>query len=364
MEPITIHLKDESGYGRHSEAVQLGVPFSRGMVMGAANMRLYDLGHDQNMPCQAAPLAHWPDGSVRWLKLNFLANLTPHQTVDLQLLEATPDDATKASPLKCEVTKQEMRIETGVTTFRVPRLRLDWSACAGQRSELRHEIRLTDRLGATCTPKLDSEWQVTESGPVCITLNAKGQWQNTEGNAMARFDCQLRFYANSETAAIEVCIHNSKRARHSGGLWDLGDQGSMHFRALTVHVTNPDSNKVSLKAEPAQSRVKGHAGQGLYLYQDSSGGDQWQSRNHVNAQGKITTRFRGYQIQSEGKSLAVGDRASPHNRTGKPKANRAGQHPPVLAELPRGYWRKRSGTGRRLVPSRLRRALRTPRWRA
>ena len=311
MEPITIHLKDESGFSRHGEAAQLGVPFARGKVTSAVDIRLRDPERDQTIPCQTAPMAHWPDGSIRWLKINFLANLAPHQAIGLQLFKTTAGEATQASPLKYQATEQEVRIETGKTTFRVPRYGLDWLAYTGQGAELHHEIRLSDQHKATCTPKLDSEWQVTESGPVYITLNAKGQWLTAEGTALARFDCHLRFYANSETADIEVCIHNAKRARHPGGLWDLGDPGSVHFGALAVHVKNPDSDKAWMRAEPAQSRIEGHAAQGLYLYQDSSGGDQWQSRNHVNAQGEITTRFRGYQVRSADKSLAAGDRASP-----------------------------------------------------
>jgi len=311
MEPITIHLKDKNAIERHGEAVQIGVPLAQGEITNAADIRLRDPKQDQAVPCQAAPMAHWPDGSIRWLKLNFLADMAPLQATDLQLLEAAPEDITQASPLVCHATEQELRIETGTTTFTVRRQRLDWSATTGQGAGLSHEVRLNDQHNVACISKPDSEWQVTESGPVCIALNTKGQWQTTTGKTLARFDCHLRFYANSQTAELEVCIHNPTRAHHPGGLWDLGDPGSVYFRALTVYVTNPDGNKVWLRPEPDQSRIQSNGAQGLYLFQDSSGGDQWQSRNHVNAQGEVTTRFRGYQVRSAGKSLAAGNRASP-----------------------------------------------------
>ncbi|HEY7884015.1 MAG TPA: hypothetical protein VIC08_03610, partial [Cellvibrionaceae bacterium] len=128
MEPITIHLKDENAINRHGEAVQIGVPFARGEVINAANIRLHDSKHNQAVTCQTIPMAHWPDGSVRWLKLNFLADMAPHQAVDLQLLESMPDDVTQTFLLKCQMTEREFHIQTGVTSFRVPRHRLDWSA--------------------------------------------------------------------------------------------------------------------------------------------------------------------------------------------------------------------------------------------
>ncbi|GGY80246.1 RIFT barrel domain-containing protein [Marinobacter zhanjiangensis] len=311
MEPITIHLKDQRGFARHGEAVQLGLPFAEGDLEHGDPINLHDPGHGRVIPCQTTPMAHWPNGSVRWLKLNFLVDVAPHQSKSLHLHHGRANDANEDSPLKHQATEKELLIETGKVTFRLPRNQLEWIASTGPETELRHEIRFNDQLDTPCTPEPDSGWQVTESGPVSITLNTRGQWLTTNDEALARFDCSLRFYANSETAEIEVCLHNPKRAHHPGGLWDLGDPGSVQFRALTIHVQNPGSNSAWLKTGPDNLPLTGTVTEGLDLYQDSSGGDQWQSRNHVNADGEITTRFRGYQVYSREKSRTAGDRANP-----------------------------------------------------
>jgi hypothetical protein len=311
MDPITIHLKDQSGFSRHGEAMQLGVPLATGDMAPGTQTKLRDAETDQVVPCQAAPMAHWPDGSVRWLKLNFLADLTPKQYRRLQLLIDGTDDAATDSPLQHQATDRQLHIETGKTSFRLPWHQLEWFASTDEGTELAHEIRLSDQQGNPCTAKPDSGWQVIESGPVCITLNTTGQWLTSSGEALARFNCHLRFHANSETVETEISLHNPKRARHPGGLWDLGDPGSVHFRALTVHVKNPDSESAWLKAETNSSALTSDANEGVYLYQDSSGGDQWQSRNHINAEGEVTTRFRGYQVYTGDKSETTGDRASP-----------------------------------------------------
>jgi hypothetical protein len=51
-------------------------------------------------------------------------------------------------------------------------------------------------------------------------------------------------------------------------------------------------------------------GAGLEIYQDSSGGENWQCRNHVNREGRVPCSFRGYRVRSGGEEIR-GRRASP-----------------------------------------------------
>jgi len=51
-------------------------------------------------------------------------------------------------------------------------------------------------------------------------------------------------------------------------------------------------------------------GERLEIYQDSSGGENWQSRNHVNREGRVPCRFRGYRVTT-GNNEEYGLRASP-----------------------------------------------------
>ena len=72
------------------------------------------------------------------------------------------------------------------------------------------------------------------------------------------------------------------------------------------------------------------------IYQDSSGGDGWDSTNHVNRERRVPVTFRGYRIRS-GDGERTGQRASPILAL----ADAAGRElsvcvPAVLAELPEG----------------------------
>src|SRR5207253_3077247 len=61
--------------------------------------------------------------------------------------------------------------------------------------------------------------------------------------------------------------------------------------------------------EPSQPVRHLHEGS-FEIYQDSSGGETWQSRNHVNRKNRVPCSFRGYRVRY-GKEEIVGRRASP-----------------------------------------------------
>jgi hypothetical protein len=63
-----------------------------------------------------------------------------------------------------------------------------------------------------------------------------------------------------------------------------------------------DEGRLMLERLPLAGRA--------YVYQDSSGGENWYHRTHMNRARRIPLRFRGYEIVHEGKRIARGDRFS------------------------------------------------------
>ncbi len=47
---------------------------------------------------------------------------------------------------------------------------------------------------------------------------------------------RLNFYANLSLVEVKFTLHNPKAAHHPGGLWDLGDPGSIYFSDLILHM--------------------------------------------------------------------------------------------------------------------------------
>lgn len=85
---------------------------------------------------------------------------------------------------------------------------------------------------------------------------------------------------------VKLLTHNPNRARHPGGLWDLGDPGSVYFQELAVETTLPDRSKAKVTPQVTDESPGTFHLSDFNLYQDSSGGENWQGRNHIDASGK------------------------------------------------------------------------------
>ena len=71
---VPLEVANEAPVERRSWPVTSGIPFPQGALMAAENTRLLDRAGAE-IPLQAAVLAEWPDGSVKWLLLDFQADV-------------------------------------------------------------------------------------------------------------------------------------------------------------------------------------------------------------------------------------------------------------------------------------------------
>ncbi len=326
MEAISVHLKDEQGRQRKGEIFQLGIPLAKGCLAPDTPVALIDPESSDELPCQTSPMAYWPDGSVRWLKLQFLGDLAPEQQRTLQL-HTREASSTPLSRVSCEKDRDGIAIDTGAGKFHVPASSPSW-AYTGDGEPLYHQLSLNSVKGAFCQVMADGDWTIIDHGAVSLSCELQG-WFLEDDARLARFRFQLTFYRHSKTVEVQTCIHNPKRARHAGGLWDLGDPGSIHFNALTIRTSVPDIQHVRLAPDP-QTKAAELENNNCLLYQDSSGGENWDSLNHVNANGEVTTRFRGYRLYADNDIHSAGNRSTPLITVASPKLS-------IQATLPR-FW--------------------------
>ena len=120
----------------------------------------------------------------------------------------------------------------------------------------------------------------------------------------------LQFHAGLGAVRVEVSCTNTRAARHPDGIWDLGDPGSVLIRDLSVTMRPAPRGAASVTASLDRAQPMTPAGDQFAVYQDSSGGANWQSPNHVNRDGRVPTAFRGYRATADGSEIA-GLRATP-----------------------------------------------------
>jgi len=202
-------------------------------------------------------------------------------------------------------------VETGAATFHVGReARSLLGVVIGGRPLLAPEsarIVFTDSKGREDIPRIESV-DLEARGPVRATVRLMGVFGR---RAHCRLVARLCFFAGTGLVRVRLTLHNPRRARHPGGVWDLGDPGSVLFRDLTLELALAGAGQPRLSwATELGQTPRSMTGGGVEIYQDSSGGEYWRSRNHVNREGRVPCTFRGYRVRHAGQEES-GLRANP-----------------------------------------------------
>lgn len=321
MEPITIHLKEDANIARKDEPVCVGVPLNQGDLFPGkiSQLQLVHPAEGKITAFQSEALSTWHDDSVRWLSIRFLASVPAGDQVALrlELPEASEPTVHKYPAVERQPDGTLLVTTDTAQVYLSPRLP-EWtcssvpnSGRSDNKSCVHHTLRCKDALGRICNLEPESPWQVVTNGPLSSTVECSGQWITADKEPLGRVHLRLEIFNGSHNMKVEICLHNPNRALHSGGLWDLGDSGSIHFKSLELVVTTDETGSPWLKAEVGQQPLTTSSKQVLHLYQDSSGGDAWQSLNHVNPKGQLIPRFRGYRVTAGERDIAAGNRAQP-----------------------------------------------------
>jgi hypothetical protein len=285
-----------------------GLPWPRSALAASTSLQLLDPA-DRPIPLQTRPLDHWPDGSIRWLLLDWQSTGTGTYRVRTGQRVSSPYAISLSSQ------PDALHIDTGPARFSLHRTgSLPFAQVTSLGTPLlnptRSGFRLTDQQGRPCTARID-QFRVEEAGPLRVCVLATGVFLDPEDRLFVEFDLEYHFFAGLATVRLHCTLRNPRAAHHPGGLWDLGDPGSVLLRNASVTLTFNDPS------QPATLTCSAEIGQPLQsfsppfeLYQDSSGGLNWQSTNHLNRLRQIPTRFRGYRLRHQS-GESTGLRATP-----------------------------------------------------
>jgi len=121
---VVLTVEEPAGVRRTGWPVTSGVPFAAGALREANAVSLRD-GEGKAVPLQTDVLARWPDGSVRWLLVDFQADLAARQQKTFALRAGPAPAETMATPGLLRVTSS-----AGVTTIETGPLRLELNRAA------------------------------------------------------------------------------------------------------------------------------------------------------------------------------------------------------------------------------------------
>ena len=261
---------------RHGEPVTCGVPWPKGILQKESDLRLFDESGNI-VTLQTRVLDHWRDGSVRWVLCEWQADFPKNRTYRLKIGKDHPKTAnTDLIRTNLEEVWGALKRFSLIVEARDPEVPEE----AGDEYKFfKSEVKFASGLGIF--PDFSNK---SSSEPIKIT-----------GEGVKIYLTRL---PNSGVFRITVTLTNPLSARHPGGCWDLGYSSSWWFRSASLQINLlPGSTSFLLSPEPgspfqpipAQTRI----------LQESSGGENWRSTNHINADRKIDVDFRGYRIATE-----------------------------------------------------------------
>jgi hypothetical protein len=313
---VPLLIEERAGLRRTYEPVTVGVSLPQGIVVDPSCLTLWDT-QERPLPLQSQTLARWFDGSAKWVLLDFQASVEANTRATYTLRVSSQPAAPGGLPsLLVQESAEHVIVDTGRATFFLhQKLCKPFDRVLVQGVELIAPkgsfLVLIDETGKEHAPHID-EFAVETVGPLRVTVKAQGELQTDSGTRLARFVVRISFYADSDFVTMQMTLHNPRAVRHRGGLWDLGDEGSIYFKDLSLYLPlrTQKAPQITWTTE-SPLPLKTHTASNLEIYQDSSGGENWRSSNHVNRFGKVMQTFRGYRVTSKDSLIEEGLRATP-----------------------------------------------------
>ena len=367
MISIPIIIEEYAGIDRANEPVTVGIPFPKGLLTDASSLSLID-PEKGPLPLQTQTLADWPDKSLKWVLLDFQTEVEACTKKQLELsLDSQPLSVKVDNGISITESNNHFEIDTKAATFILnsrtfkpfESVIVNGIDCIDSNET---NVTLKDESEIHYEPIIENIINETE-GNIRTTIKVEGKFKAEEKNGFAKFFSRLHFFVNSSMVKMEFAIHNPRAAKHPGGLWDLGDPGSIYFKDLSVNIALADKESPheselllhedsvpmdyqDLPKKPKQQFQLFHFGESkslprkifnqlnsrivqpghdsdskayftganpinLLIYQDSSGGENWKSKNHVNRNNEVKTSFRGFKIYQGKDIIHEGLRANP-----------------------------------------------------
>ena len=318
--PLTLRLPvDADARVRRGEPVTCGIPMPRGLVSNASDIRLVNADRD-DIPRQLRVLQRWADGSIRWVLVHFSADVAGEGDAPQYSLEVVPDLPVQTDVPGLAVVRREdegIEIDTGAARFTLTRQRFPLTAVTVNDIQVVDgdgtQLRVIDGDGRAHRVEVNDVLVPDDAGPLRATVHISGvvlSDEQPDAAPLCELSCRMHFHARSATVQFDLALTNPRAAEHPGNFWDLGDPGSVYFKDVSLtfaRSTASDAAAVTLSTERGGAS---HTGSNVRVYQDSSGGENWQSPTHVNREGKVPLTFRGYRGDVDGGSIE-GLRATP-----------------------------------------------------
>ena len=307
MKPIRVKFTETQGISRVREPVKIGVPVPVGEVYNTRDFTLLD---KKNRPVEffnVSITATWVDGSIKWLLLEFFATVEANEELcyTLENLKQPSSEFTNVQS-NSQITDNfegEFSVQVNLANSEI---------CIGAPDTLyRLRCAFSDESNVGKSIQFISSNLCPSSNSVRQTLLIEARLE-LDSEKFLNFRFKLHSYCCTGKIKLEACVHNPQAAKHYGGLWDLGDPGSILFREFSVLLVSENRiNTTIVKDSVEGESLALDAGQIACIAQYSSGGLNEYSPAHRDAENRVERGPSGYRILIDDEIVGTGARATP-----------------------------------------------------
>jgi hypothetical protein len=252
-------------------------------------------------------VAYWPDKSLKWVKLTYQYYYQLQLCLHIAKAHASASDitpkkllnTTKSSDVSDVIDSYSFRGGVNILTMSLANNRLEILDNEGEAilSLSADDLKLTSSNGraikadfthAGVTPQTN----LKNSTSSAVTIAIDGCFLET----LVQFQLIIKWLVPFDLINFHLQIHNTNRAIHQGGKWDLGDVGSFNFKAFNLDLNTAQKSFKEHSTLTDVYNKQSYNGNNIVCEQFSSGGVNWQSPVHVNHNNTVELNKNGFAI--------------------------------------------------------------------
>jgi len=311
---LILSIHETAGITRKSEFIQIGIPLPAGTFHDASLIQL-STENKTSLASEKTASSHWPDNSIKWCLIKFPIALNAGEKksvyltkIDKKLQPGNPapvvtekDGVIEINTKHCQFHINSKEFNLFEKTTKDGQLITDKGFC--------NLINGNDEKLIAAINDYSYRTAFTDQQPLYTDLILTGQFKSSHDSVSINFNTTLTFYFESDLVKSEITLHNPNRSTHPSNKWDLGEKRSLYIKDFSLGFNTVDTTDTQWKVEATQD-WSSLAGSTLNIYQESSGGENWNSPNHQNKDGFIPMQHKGYICEFENKK-ETGNRACP-----------------------------------------------------
>ncbi|HAN44621.1 MAG TPA: hypothetical protein DCP97_04440 [Ruminococcaceae bacterium] len=209
---IKLHFEKLYNHNRNGEPCNVAIPFKKGALTDTSNVVVTN--GSKPVLTQCKPTARWEDNSIKWLLVNFLADLPANKSADYFCdISCKKNDNIGTVAVKAQTNGTKAAIQTGAITINL--------AKAGSKNIFESIITpqgqydsncfdgpyLTDKNNSRYTAVVGEQgWELIESGPVRAIAETKGKHCDKNGNTLFDYVLRIIAFAGKEWVKAEYQI--------------------------------------------------------------------------------------------------------------------------------------------------------------